>query len=360
MSNTAPVIPIKPHLKVVEHRVADTDDGFMRVANELTDSLLKADLTARQLKIMLAIMRKTYGFNKSMDRLTNTQIAEMTGIHHTHICAAKRQLINRKFLVADGVRIGVNKVVSQWISQDSLTLANAANKTLAKPANGYKPIQLNTKDNIQNTIKTDPPKSPNGVEAFATECLDYYNQLSGARCSSTTSFEKALSTVKAKGICYSVDEVKLVIRWALTCWKSRKTLPKPNNICTMTRFDGYLSDALVWADGNTQNPSPCPHDQIIAIWNEKFPDKAIATQEWTRRRPAYSNLEAVWNGKTNRGSWREVGHISTAFELIRKSSLFASAETKPWLTLDWILNPKNWGQVYEQAINEHRARKGQS
>lgn len=154
MSNLATVTPIKPHLEVVEHRVADTEDGFMRVANELTDTLLIADLTARQLKVMLAIMRKTYGFNKPMDRLTNTQIAAMTGIHHTHICAAKRQLIERKFLIADGVRIGVNKVVSEWISQDSLTLAKAANKTLANSANGYKPTQLNTKDNIQKTINT--------------------------------------------------------------------------------------------------------------------------------------------------------------------------------------------------------------
>ncbi|EEN1132440.1 replication protein, partial [Salmonella enterica subsp. enterica] len=103
----------RPPLEVVEHRVADTEDGFMRVANELTDSLLMADLTVRQLKVMLAIMRKTYGFNKAVDRITNTQIAAMTGIHHTHVCAAKRQLIERKFLIADGVKIGVNKVVSQ-------------------------------------------------------------------------------------------------------------------------------------------------------------------------------------------------------------------------------------------------------
>lgn len=147
----------RPQLEVVEHRVADTEDGFMRVANEITDSLLMADLTVRQLKVMLAIMRKTYGFNKPMDRLTNTQISAMTGIHHTHVCAAKRQLIERKFLIADGVKIGVNKVVSQWISQDSLTLAKTANKTLAKSANGYKPSQLNTKDNIQKTINTNTP-----------------------------------------------------------------------------------------------------------------------------------------------------------------------------------------------------------
>ncbi|EIC5304414.1 replication protein [Salmonella enterica subsp. enterica serovar Javiana] len=152
----------RPQLEVVEHRVADTEDGFMRVANELTDSLLMADLTVRQLKVMLAIMRKTYGFNKAVDRITNTQIAAMTGIHHTHVCAAKRQLIERKFLIADGVKIGVNKVVSQWISQDSLTLAKTANKTLAKSANGYKPSQLNTKDNIQKTINTNTPLPPKG------------------------------------------------------------------------------------------------------------------------------------------------------------------------------------------------------
>lgn len=38
----------RPQLEVVEHRVADTEDGFMRVANEITDSLLMADLTVRQ------------------------------------------------------------------------------------------------------------------------------------------------------------------------------------------------------------------------------------------------------------------------------------------------------------------------
>ncbi len=70
MSNTAEIIQFSARPGREEQRVADTDDGFMRVANELTDQLLLADLTARQLKIMLAVMRKTYGFNKSMDRIT--------------------------------------------------------------------------------------------------------------------------------------------------------------------------------------------------------------------------------------------------------------------------------------------------
>jgi phage replication O-like protein O len=158
MSNTAEIIQFSARSGREEQRVADTDDGFMRVANELTDQLLLADLTARQLKIMLAVMRKTYGFNKSMDRITNTQIAAMTGIHHTHVCSSKRQLIERGFLVQGGSKVGINKYVSMWdmkkISQSSECLADSANKSLAETANTHSLKQLNTKDNIQKTIKT--------------------------------------------------------------------------------------------------------------------------------------------------------------------------------------------------------------
>lgn len=158
MSNTAEIIQFSARREREEQRVADTDDGFMRVANELTDQLLMADLTARQLKIMLAVMRKTYGFNKSMDRITNTQIAAMTGIHHTHVCSSKRQLIERGFLIEGGSKVGINKYVSMWdmnkISQNSECLAESANKSLANTANTHSPKQLNTKDNIQKTNKT--------------------------------------------------------------------------------------------------------------------------------------------------------------------------------------------------------------
>lgn len=154
--NTATVLKFPGNAPgVQEHRVADTDDGYMRVANELTDSILLADLTARQLKIMLAIMRKTYGFNKPLDRITNTQIAAMTGIHHTHVCSAKRQLIDRGFLISNGAKIGINKHISMWemkgISQSSESLAKTAKQTLAKSANTLSLKQLNTKDNIQKT-----------------------------------------------------------------------------------------------------------------------------------------------------------------------------------------------------------------
>lgn len=214
------------------------------------------------------------------------------------------------------------------------------------------PVEQN-KNGVNKTNKT--PLTPQGENMLAQEVMDYFNQLTGGRYSNLAPFEKALTTVKSKDQCYTADELKLVIRWANTNWNHKF---KPENLCRMTRFDGYLSDALIWADGHGSNPATCPHEEIIKLWNGKFPTKAVSLHEWTRRRPAYRDLEAVWNGKTSQGNWRELKHMGMAFELIGKSSLFSTRGDQPWLTLDWILNPKNWGSVYEQAINEHRMRKG--
>lgn len=165
MNSTAEILQFPAVEQREERLVADTDNGFMRLANSITDALLVSSLTERQMKVILAVMRKTYGFNKPFDRLTNTQIAAMTRIHHTHVCTTKNELLSRGFLVMSGRLIGINKVVSDWnndISQNSKTLAKSANKTLAKSANAHSPSQLNTKDTIQKTERQDPPKTPKG------------------------------------------------------------------------------------------------------------------------------------------------------------------------------------------------------
>ncbi len=137
-SRLGEVVQLYPENREVCERVADLDNGFTRIANELLEAVIAADLTARQLKVVLAVMRKTYGFGRVLDRISNVQIAEETGIHHTHICKAKNELIAMNILVSSGNQLGINKVVSDWktgISQNSKTLAKTANTSLAKSTN---------------------------------------------------------------------------------------------------------------------------------------------------------------------------------------------------------------------------------
>lgn len=217
MSNLARLADYRPSPEGMERRVADTDDGYTRIANELLEAVMSADLTARQLKIVLAVIRKTYGFGKKLDRITNTQIAAMTGIHHTHVCTAKNEMIAMNILISSGNQIGVNKVVSEWnsgISQVSETLAKSANKSLAKVANDHSPSQLNTKETIQKK-KEITPLPPSGVSAGEGKSsvrktvpyqavLEAYNEAAADRLPTA----EALNDKRKRGIKRLLNELK--------------------------------------------------------------------------------------------------------------------------------------------------------
>lgn len=357
MSNVAldNVSPIKPHLKVVERRVAELEDGYTKLSNVLLEEYAGADITKRQFKVLLAILRKTYGWNKPMDRISDSQLSEIAKLPVKRCNEAKLELVRMGLVKQQGGMFGPNKNVDEWrIPQSEGIPPKLRDKTSPKLGECNPSKQGDTKDTIKNTKENTPLTPQGGVSESAQECLNYYNELTSSRCSTTAPFEKALSTVKAKGVCFSAEEIKLVTLWAFKVWKHK---PSIGNICRMTRFDTYLSDALIWQEGAERNPVPCPHDELVMLWNSKFPERSVEIHEWNKSRPAYHGMERIWNGKTNQGAWREVKHIETVFNLIRKSSLVDGLHEKYWLTLDWILDNKNWAKVYEQVRREYKAKK---
>jgi phage replication O-like protein O len=135
-------------------RVADVDEGYTRLANELLDELVMADLTKHQYKVMLAVIRKTYGFNKPVDRISDSQIAEATGLLRHKVNKAKQSLLAMKLLVKTGTKIGVNKVVSDWnltCTQNGHSVPETGTKTVPETGTGNYPKRVHTKDTIQKT-----------------------------------------------------------------------------------------------------------------------------------------------------------------------------------------------------------------
>ncbi|EFH3040529.1 replication protein, partial [Escherichia coli] len=142
-----------------ERRVADIDDGYTRFANELLEAIASADLTARQLKVMLAYVRKTYGFNKKTDRIADEQIAQLTGLSRQNVNKAKKELISMNCLFMDGNQIGVNSEVSAWQFSKCLQVSNFVSKLETKNVSKletlnvskletHKRHSLKTKENI--------------------------------------------------------------------------------------------------------------------------------------------------------------------------------------------------------------------
>ncbi|WIF73795.1 replication protein [Proteus vulgaris] len=130
MTNTAEVFQF-PAIQQETKRVADTDDGYTRIANELLESLSCCNLTVRQLRVMLAIIRKTYGFGKKVDRISDSQLADVSGLSRQNVNKAKKELISMNYLILEGNKIGVNKEVSAWKNQSRDCVSNLKTKKVS-------------------------------------------------------------------------------------------------------------------------------------------------------------------------------------------------------------------------------------
>ncbi|ENW9038498.1 replication protein [Escherichia coli] len=184
MTNTAKILNFgRGNFAEQELRVADIDDGYTRFANELLEAIASADLTARQLKVMLAYVRKTYGFNKKTDRIADEQIAQLTGLSRQNVNKAKKELISMNCLFMDGNQIGVNREVSAWQFSKCLQVSNFVSKLETKSVSKletlnvskletHKRHSLKTKENINK-----PPISPKKVsqkfDPLETELPDW-------------------------------------------------------------------------------------------------------------------------------------------------------------------------------------------
>ena len=94
------------------------EDGHTRLANELYDAILKFPFTKVQLKTMLAVVRKTYGYNKKSDDMTVSQIAMMTAIDRANISRSLGELEAMRCVLKQhgrhGYVIEINKNYEEW------------------------------------------------------------------------------------------------------------------------------------------------------------------------------------------------------------------------------------------------------
>ena len=90
------------------------EDGYTKIANELLEAFCRTNFNAYQRRVLDALIRKTYGYNKKQDWLSVSQIVEITGLKKQHISRAKSELVARKVVTQVGYNLALNKDWSQW------------------------------------------------------------------------------------------------------------------------------------------------------------------------------------------------------------------------------------------------------
>lgn len=280
MTNTAKILNFgRGNFAEQELRVADIDDGYTRFANELLEAIASADLTARQLKVMLAYVRKTYGFNKKTDRIADEQIAQLTGLSRQNVNKAKKELISMNCLFMDGNQIGVNSDVSAWKFSKCLQVSNFVSKLETKNVSKletlnvskletHKRHSLKTKENINK-----PPISPKKVsqkfDPLETELPDW---LSAETWLSWVTYRKEIG----KSI------------------KSKQSVTQAINVLSRSLEKGYTPEEII-------------NQSIASGWQGIFEPKTPKgkSQPRPQQRAMQENFAAKDYGQTEMPSWAQ-------------------------------------------------------
>ena len=91
------------------------EHGHVDIANGIVEALAKTHLSSYESQVLWAIFRKTYGWHKKEDWITNTQIADMTGIAEAHISRTIKILIQKNLVKKNGNKLAIQKDYEQWI-----------------------------------------------------------------------------------------------------------------------------------------------------------------------------------------------------------------------------------------------------
>ena len=262
-----------------ERRVADIDDGYTRFANELLEAIASADLTARQLKVMLAYVRKTYGFNKKTDRIADEQIARLTGLSRQNVNKAKKELISMNCLFMDGNQIGVNREVSAWQFSKCLQVSNFVSKLETKNVSKletlnvskletHKRHSLKTKENI-NKPPISPKKISQKFDPLETELPDW---LSAETWLSWVTYRKEIG----KSI------------------KSKQSVTQAINVLSRSLEKGYTPEEII-------------NQSIASGWQGIFEPKTPKgkSQPRPQQRAMQENFAAKDYGQTEMPSWAQ-------------------------------------------------------
>src|SRR3990167_4202308 len=95
------------------------ENGYLRIANELYEAILKFQFSKRELLVVLSIIRKTYGYGKKKDDISLSQITNMTNIRPEHVSRTVNHLSVIKVLLKQqgkySQNIELNKKYGEWL-----------------------------------------------------------------------------------------------------------------------------------------------------------------------------------------------------------------------------------------------------
>lgn len=98
------------------------ENGYTRIAHELLEQIVLADFSGAEFKILFAIVRQTYGYQKKSAAISRAQFSEMCGLHEITVSKTMKKLIAQKVVTetaspgfAKCREVAINKNYTEWV-----------------------------------------------------------------------------------------------------------------------------------------------------------------------------------------------------------------------------------------------------
>jgi phage replication O-like protein O len=129
------------------------ENGYLRIANELFEALIKYHCSGGEKDVILAVIRGTYGYNQRQSEMGLSRLAKMTGRNRKKVASDVINLIRKRVLLeiekpfCHRARvIALNKDYEQWEPTRTQTVSESTDAT----------VNENTDSSIKTTLKTIP------------------------------------------------------------------------------------------------------------------------------------------------------------------------------------------------------------
>lgn len=118
------------------------ENGYTRVANELLEAIARHPFTSHQLRVLLFVLRETYGYGAKSRRLALDYIADGIGMDRAEVSRARSQLFNMGVLwksqPGTDQQIGIVKDYTRWgnhnvVKSPTKKLGKSQQSTLGNP-----------------------------------------------------------------------------------------------------------------------------------------------------------------------------------------------------------------------------------
>ena len=145
-------------------------NGYTKIANELLEALCRLNISGNEMRILLYIIRRTYGFNRSYTELPLSEISAAVGIRKNHVSEVLNRLSTKNIIELHSNRgikpqtISIVKNYEKWAVESCAVLPFPKTGTVPENRNPTVPENRNPtyKENIKEKKERGKERTPRG------------------------------------------------------------------------------------------------------------------------------------------------------------------------------------------------------